>query len=88
MHSKGNGRAQPVRNRLALDAGPLYMIRATTAARLAAPRLAAPKSTHAPTPARGTLLASTLQVANALIRADKYFDMRFIPGAGHGSGGQ
>jgi dipeptidyl aminopeptidase/acylaminoacyl peptidase len=31
--------------------------------------------------------ASTLQVANALIRADKYFDLLFIPGAGHGSGG-
>jgi dipeptidyl aminopeptidase/acylaminoacyl peptidase len=32
--------------------------------------------------------ASTLQVANALIRADKEFDLLFIPGAGHGSGGE
>ena len=32
--------------------------------------------------------ASTLQVADALIRADKYFDLLFIPGAGHGSGGE
>jgi hypothetical protein len=32
--------------------------------------------------------ASTLQVANALIQADKDFDLLFIPGAGHGSGGQ
>ena len=31
--------------------------------------------------------ASTLQVVNALIRADKYFDLLFIPGGGHGSGG-
>jgi dipeptidyl aminopeptidase/acylaminoacyl peptidase len=31
--------------------------------------------------------ASTLQVADALINADKYFDMLFIPGAGHTSGG-
>jgi dipeptidyl aminopeptidase/acylaminoacyl peptidase len=31
--------------------------------------------------------ASTLQVANALIKANKDFDMLFIPGAGHGSGG-
>jgi dipeptidyl aminopeptidase/acylaminoacyl peptidase len=31
--------------------------------------------------------ASTLQVVNALIRADKYFDLLYIPGAGHGSGG-
>ena len=31
--------------------------------------------------------ASTLQVANALIRANKDFDLLFIPGAGHGSGG-
>jgi dipeptidyl aminopeptidase/acylaminoacyl peptidase len=31
--------------------------------------------------------ASTLQVVNALIRADKYFDLLVIPGAGHGSGG-
>jgi len=31
--------------------------------------------------------SSTLQVANALIRAGKYFDLLVIPGAGHGSGG-
>jgi dipeptidyl aminopeptidase/acylaminoacyl peptidase len=31
--------------------------------------------------------SSTLQVANALIRAGKYFDLLMIPGAGHGSGG-
>ena len=31
--------------------------------------------------------ASTLQVANALIKADKDFDLLFIPGGGHGSGG-
>jgi dipeptidyl aminopeptidase/acylaminoacyl peptidase len=31
--------------------------------------------------------ASTLQVANALIKANKDFDLLFIPGAGHGSGG-
>ena len=31
--------------------------------------------------------ASTMQVVNALIRADKYFDLLVIPGAGHGSGG-
>jgi dipeptidyl aminopeptidase/acylaminoacyl peptidase len=31
--------------------------------------------------------SSTFQVANALIRADKTFDMLFIPGAGHTSGG-
>lgn len=31
--------------------------------------------------------SSTLQVVNALIEADKYFDLLFIPGAGHGSGG-
>ena len=31
--------------------------------------------------------ASTLQVANALIRADKDFDLVVIPGGGHGSGG-
>ncbi|MCA9227477.1 MAG: prolyl oligopeptidase family serine peptidase, partial [Planctomycetales bacterium] len=29
--------------------------------------------------------ASTMQVANALIQADKDFDMLLIPGAGHGS---
>jgi dipeptidyl aminopeptidase/acylaminoacyl peptidase len=31
--------------------------------------------------------ASTMQVANALIRADKDFDLLVIPGAGHGSAG-
>jgi dipeptidyl aminopeptidase/acylaminoacyl peptidase len=31
--------------------------------------------------------SSTLQVADALIRAGKYFDLLFIPGAGHGAGG-
>jgi hypothetical protein len=31
--------------------------------------------------------SSTLQVVNALIRAQKDFDLLFIPGAGHGSGG-
>ena len=31
--------------------------------------------------------SSTMQVVNALIRADKYFDLLVIPGAGHGSGG-
>ncbi|MGH7505921.1 MAG: S9 family peptidase, partial [Longimicrobiales bacterium] len=31
--------------------------------------------------------SSTMQVVNALIRADKYFDLLYIPGAGHGSGG-
>jgi dipeptidyl aminopeptidase/acylaminoacyl peptidase len=31
--------------------------------------------------------ASTLQVVNALIKANKDFDMLFIPGAGHTSGG-
>jgi dipeptidyl aminopeptidase/acylaminoacyl peptidase len=31
--------------------------------------------------------ASTMQVVNALIRADKDFDLLVIPGAGHGSGG-
>ena len=31
--------------------------------------------------------SSTLQVANALIRAGKYVDLLVIPGAGHGSGG-
>jgi len=32
--------------------------------------------------------ASTLQVVNALIKADKDFDLLFIPGAGHGVGGR
>jgi len=32
--------------------------------------------------------SSTLQVANELIKADKDFDLLFIPGAGHGSGGR
>jgi hypothetical protein len=31
--------------------------------------------------------ASTMQVVNALIRADKQFDLLVIPGAGHTSGG-
>lgn len=31
--------------------------------------------------------ASTLQVANALVKADKDFDLLVIPGAGHGMGG-
>jgi dipeptidyl aminopeptidase/acylaminoacyl peptidase len=31
--------------------------------------------------------SSTLQVVNALIRAQKDFELLFIPGAGHGSGG-
>jgi dipeptidyl aminopeptidase/acylaminoacyl peptidase len=32
--------------------------------------------------------ASTLQVVNALIKADKDFDMLYIPGYGHGDGGR
>lgn len=31
--------------------------------------------------------SSTLQVVNALIRADKDFDLLFVPGKGHGAGG-
>ena len=31
--------------------------------------------------------ASTMQVANALIKADKDFDLVVFPGAGHGAGG-
>jgi hypothetical protein len=31
--------------------------------------------------------ASTLQVVNALIKANKMFDLLFIPGAGHTAGG-
>ncbi|HMV51771.1 MAG TPA: prolyl oligopeptidase family serine peptidase, partial [Blastocatellia bacterium] len=31
--------------------------------------------------------ASTMQVVNALIKADKQFDLLVIPGANHGSGG-
>ena len=31
--------------------------------------------------------ASTMQVANALIKADKDFDLLVVPGGGHGSGG-
>jgi len=31
--------------------------------------------------------ASTMQVADALIRANKDFDLIVIPGAGHGAGG-
>ena len=30
--------------------------------------------------------SSTMQVANALIRADKDFDLLVVPGGGHGSG--
>ena len=32
--------------------------------------------------------SSTMQVVNALIKAKKYFDLLYIPGGGHGSGGQ
>ena len=31
--------------------------------------------------------ASTLQVANALIKANKKFDLLAVPGGGHGAGG-
>ena len=31
--------------------------------------------------------ASTMQVVNALIKADKVFDLLIIPGVGHGSAG-
>ena len=31
--------------------------------------------------------ASTLQVVNALIKADKDFELLVFPGAGHGAGG-
>jgi dipeptidyl aminopeptidase/acylaminoacyl peptidase len=31
--------------------------------------------------------SSTMQVVNALIKANKTFDLLVIPGAGHGSGG-
>jgi dipeptidyl aminopeptidase/acylaminoacyl peptidase len=31
--------------------------------------------------------ASTMQVVNALIKADKDFDLLIIPGGGHGGGG-
>jgi hypothetical protein len=31
--------------------------------------------------------SSTMQVVNALIRANKYFDLLVLPGAGHGTGG-
>ena len=31
--------------------------------------------------------ASTFQVVNALIKADKKFDLLFVPGGGHGAGG-
>ena len=31
--------------------------------------------------------ASTLQVVNALIKANKRFDLLFVPGGGHGAGG-
>jgi dipeptidyl aminopeptidase/acylaminoacyl peptidase len=32
--------------------------------------------------------SSTLQVVNALIKADKKFDLLYVPGGGHGAGGQ
>jgi dipeptidyl aminopeptidase/acylaminoacyl peptidase len=32
--------------------------------------------------------SSTFQVANALIKAKKYFDLMFVPGGGHGAGGE
>ena len=32
--------------------------------------------------------ASTMQVVNALIKANKVFELLFIPGAGHGNGGE
>jgi dipeptidyl aminopeptidase/acylaminoacyl peptidase len=32
--------------------------------------------------------ASTLQVVNALIKANKKFDLLFVPGGGHGAGGE
>ena len=31
--------------------------------------------------------ASSMQVVNALIKADKKFDLLFVPGGGHGAGG-
>ena len=31
--------------------------------------------------------SSTLQVANALIKANKNFDLLYVPGGGHGAGG-
>jgi hypothetical protein len=31
--------------------------------------------------------ASTMQVVNALIKADKDFELHVVPGAGHGAGG-
>ena len=31
--------------------------------------------------------SSTLQVANALIKANKNFDLVYVPGGGHGAGG-
>ena len=31
--------------------------------------------------------ASTMQVVNALVKADRDFDMLIIPGAGHGAAG-
>jgi hypothetical protein len=31
--------------------------------------------------------ASSWQVVNALIKADKKFDLLFVPGGGHGAGG-
>jgi dipeptidyl aminopeptidase/acylaminoacyl peptidase len=32
--------------------------------------------------------SSTMQVVNALIKANKYFDLLYVPGGGHGAGGQ
>ena len=32
--------------------------------------------------------SSTLQVVNALIRANKVFDFLYVPGGGHGAGGE
>ena len=32
--------------------------------------------------------SSTLQVANALIKADKDFELLVVPGGGHGAGGE
>jgi putative intracellular protease/amidase len=31
--------------------------------------------------------AKTMQVVNALIKADKKYDLLFVPGGGHGAGG-
>jgi dipeptidyl aminopeptidase/acylaminoacyl peptidase len=32
--------------------------------------------------------STTFQVVNALIKANKIFDLLFVPGGGHGPGGQ